>query len=559
MLAVDRWRLSMGVLLASLAILSSIGLTATAAWLIARAAEQPPILELSVAIVAVRAFGLGRAVFRYGDRLLSHAVALRGLGRLRVTVYERLAGAPSATVVGLQRGDLLARVGQGIDALADIVVRVVFPAVASLVAAIVAATLVTLLLPAAGGVLAGGLLAAALTGPALALRSAHLAEVQAASARKAISAEVHAVAESSDELRLAGQIPSRMARLADLEELVRRATDRAALVSAWASTLVLLCQAAVVMGTLLLGSSAVAAGELRAVLLPVIVLTSLVAFEAIAGLPATAVAGFRCGLAARDVLALLDMSEPAIPIEDGGPSMGPRSSEGPRFGLHARGLAVAHEGAVPTLAGIDFDLQPGERVAVRGPSGSGKTTLLLTLAGLLPAVAGELTLDGEPLAFLDEREQRRRISYTAENAHLFATTVRENLRVASGPVDDHVLTSALYKVGLRSWLESLPNGLDTLLSSGGSDVSGGQRRRLLIARALLTGAEILLLDEPTEHLDSAGARALLDDLWSLDPGCALVVATHEEVSNPGVRVVEIGSFSTASRPCPFPILTTATW
>lgn len=201
----------------------------------------------------------------------------------------------------------------------------------------------------------------------------------------------------------------------------------------------------------------------------------------------------------------------------------------PRPHLVAEGLAVGWPGAAPVLAGVDLDLAPGRRVAVVGGSGCGKTTLLLTLAGLLPPRAGGVRLvapvDAD-LADVDPATLRRTVSLTAEDAHVFTTTVRENLRVARPDATDPDLDAALDRAGLGGWRSGLPDGLDTMLGSGGAGVSGGEHRRLLLARALLVGAGVLLLDEPGEHLDPATADALLRDVLRPGAGPAVVVVTH---------------------------------
>lgn len=181
---------------------------------------------------------------------------------------------------------------------------------------------------------------------------------------------------------------------------------------------------------------------------------------------------------------------------------------------------------------IDLDLAPGDRFAITGESGAGKTSLLMTLAGLIPPVSGSATLDGCPVKSIPEPELRSYVCYFAEDAHLFTTTVRDNLLVANGDCSDRQLADVLQRVGLRGWLDGLPDGLATVLEGGAAAVSAGQRRRLLLARVLVCPAPIVLLDEPTEHLDIRDAAALLDDLLDplsglLEPTRTVVVATHQ--------------------------------
>lgn len=278
-----------------------------------------------------------------------------------------------------------------------------------------------------------------------------------------------------------------------------------------------------VLGALLLGAGPVASGSLPAVWLPVIVLLPLATFEAIAALPAAAVEAVRGSIAAQRLLALLDdaVPPPEQATSERVPGRGPHR-------LTAQGLSCAWPGSTPVVTDVDLDLAPGLAVAVLGASGTGKTTLLLTLAGLLPPAAGAVRLDGVDLAAFDQDRLRSTVSCTVEDAHVFSTTVRENLRVAAGDVDDGVLLRAIDDVDLGSWVRTLPAGLGTLIGSDGHDVSGGERRRLLVARALLTGAAVLLLDEAAEHLDPASGDRLVRDLarTARRSGRCLVVVTH---------------------------------
>ncbi len=211
----------------------------------------------------------------------------------------------------------------------------------------------------------------------------------------------------------------------------------------------------------------------------------------------------------------------------------------PGVGLLSADIRSGHAGAARSHR-ITLDLAPGARLAVTGASGSGKTTLLMTLAGLLPPLQGRVTLDGIELTDFDEADLRRAVSFFAEDAHIFATTVRDNLLVARGDCRDAELTRALDAVGLGDWLAALPQGLSTVLTGGAQALSGGQRRRLLLARVALSPAEIVLLDEPTEHLDAADADPMLRDLLGgnsvlMPADRTVVVATHHLPDDLGCR------------------------
>jgi ATP-binding cassette subfamily C protein CydC len=495
----DARRTALAVLCGTAATAAAVALMGTSGWLISRAAQQPPVLYLMVAVVTVRALGIGRGILRYAERLASHDVALRGVVNLRVGLYERLAGADPAAAAGLRRGDLLARVGADVDAVADVVTRAVLPALVALVSSVAAIAALALALPSAGVVLAAGLLVSGVVAPLLAGVATRRAEHDGARTRAAIGAEVHALLDGLPELAVAGAVPARRERLRALDGERTRELDRAARPAAAAAFLATGAAGAAVLGCLLLGARAVEAGALSPVMLAVVTLLPLAAAEITATLPAAAVTLVRARVAAGRLAELLD-APPAV-----APEPLPRP---PGLLARARGLTCGWPGRDPVLSGVDLDLRRGDRVAVVGASGTGKTTLLRALAERIPGAV-----------------------HTTEDAHVFATTVRENLRIADPGASDEALVAALRGVGLEDWLAGLPDGLGTLLGNGSSDgipLSGGERRRLLLARAVLAPGDVVLLDEPAEHLDPAAADALVGAALGPDlfGDRAVVVVTH---------------------------------
>ncbi|PFG40857.1 ATP-binding cassette subfamily C protein CydC [Georgenia soli] len=571
LLDLDRVRLFWAVLAGSASLASGIALTATAAWLIARASQMPPVLELSVAAVAVRTFGISRALLRYLERLASHLVALRGMATLRERVYTTLAAGRADAVAGLRRGDLLARTGTDVDAVGDVVVRALLPAVVAAVVAAGSVVLVAWLNVGAGIVLAVCLLVAGVVGPWLNMRSARLAERAQIAARAEISATAMTMVDGAAELTVSGRLRDVLASLRATERDLAHAKDAAARPAALAAGLDTLAMGVAVLGSLVLGIPATVAGSMEAVELAVIVLTPLAAFEGTALLGPAAVQLVRSSGSAVRVMELLDRAGgdavtsdatpgptavaagstsavPAAPTPTvaagstsavaAGATPTPRPSRTSSTGgphLTARGLAVGWPGGPVVAEGIDLDVAPGRAVAVVGPSGIGKTTLLLTLAGLLPPRAGTVELDGAPVWGADRRRVSSDVVLTAEDAHVFGTTVLENLRVARGDVTDAEATELLRSAGLGDWLAGLPDGLGTMLGADAATVSGGERRRLLLARALASPARLLLLDEPGEHLDPATADRLLTDLLRVGAGDA-APAAHPDAPR-GVALV----------------------
>ncbi len=507
---------------------SALALAALSAWLITRAWQMPPVLDLSVAVVAVRALGISRGVFRYLERLATHDAALRGTVSARANLYRRLAAGDPAAPAGLRRGDLLARTGADVDALGDVVIRALVPMAVAVVMALAAVVGLALISPAAALVLAVALAVSGVLAPALAARAARLAESAGAEATARYSETAVLALDHAAELRVAGRL-DQMVRRADRHDRdAIRATDRAAIPSAFADAATPLAVGAGVLGSLLIGITLYGpdggtAGAMTPMALGILVLLPLSAFEATSALPAAAIALTRGRLASARIMELLDRSGRTQP---GGTDPVPEPVE-----LAASGLRTGWPGTVTSGVPIDLDLRPGSRTAVVGPSGVGKTTLLMTLAGLLPPVSGSVTVNGTPIVDVDSAGLRREVGFFAEDAHLFDTSLLENLRVARGALTEDQAVDALEQVGLGEWVRSLPDGVHTTLDAGGRSVSGGQRRRILLARALVSPARVLLLDEPTEHLDArAGAavlRALLDRSGGLvDVHRTVVVVTH---------------------------------
>jgi ATP-binding cassette, subfamily C, bacterial CydC len=529
----DPWRVVSACLLGTAALASAIALIGISGWLISRAAQQPPVLSLMVAVVAVRALGIGRGVLRYAERLIGHDVALRGVVTLRAALYSRLAAGDPALAAGLRRGDLLTRIGTDVDAVGDVVVRSVLPFATAALTGMLSVIALALVLPAAGAVLAIALLIAGIGAPVIAGLAARRDVVGAAAERSALSVEVLALLDNLPELTVAGAVGERRQRLDRAESALTAALDRAARPAAWAAAVSSTAMGSAVVGCLVLGVDAVADGRLGPVLLAVVTLVPLAVAEVVSGLPAAATVLVRARAGADRIAALLDApSIDAVP----GPGASRTAASGPVLGarprLTARGLRCGRKGLPAVLSGVELDLPPGRRIAVVGPSGAGKSTLLLTLAGLLPPLAGSLSLDGADVATLDPALVRRTLHLCADDAHVFTTSVRENLRVASPGADDAAIARALDRSGLSDWFAGLASGLDTVIGdpSGpgagllGWPLSGGERRRLLVARALLSGADILLVDEPAEHLDPGTADALVEELFAT--GLTVVVVTH---------------------------------
>ncbi len=533
-----RWpRLALAIVLGSLSLGSALALAAVSAWLITRAWQMPPVLDLSVAVVAVRTFGITRGVLGYFERLVSHDTALRSAGAARAEIYRRLAYGPGHVTSRMHSGDLLARVGPDVDTFSEALVRAFVPIGVAGVLSTASIALIALISPAVAGVLAVGLMVAGIVGPWLAARAAAAQELVARRHHRQRDIAALTALDHASELRVAGRLPELITESVRQQRMWGTALDRAASPMALAAAAPTIGVAAATLAAIVvaIGVTPTVAPTTLAILM----LFPLSAFEATSALPAAAVALTRARIAAKRLMDLAPIAE--TPRPDPHPHSVAAVPQ-----LRAEALQAGHGESSAGLP-VTMTLEPGARLAITGRSGVGKTTLLMTLAGLLPPRSGGLSIDGVPAGQLSDSELRSRVCFFAEDAHLFATTVRDNLLVARGDCSDEELVDALRLVGLGEWLASLPDGLTTVLHGGSEAVSAGQRRRLLLARTLVCPAPVLLLDEPTEHLSAADRslvlRALLEKpspLFGSDR--TVIVATHEAVDRldcQELRIVDV--------------------
>jgi ATP-binding cassette subfamily C protein CydC len=514
-------RILAAIALGVLSLSSALALAGLSAWLITRAWQMPPILDLSVAVVAVRMFAISRGVLHYCERLATHDTALRAAGVARAEIYRRLAHGPAVVAVRLHSGELVARVGADVDELADVLVRALIPIGVAAVLAMAATIAVGVISPAAGAVLAICLLVTGVVAPRLAGRAAATQEEVARQHHSDRDTAAMIALEHAPELRVAGALPDVIAESHRRQLNWTDALDAAARPAALAEAMPTAAIGVSVLGAVVAGIGL--ASGVAPTTLAVLMLLPLSAFEAMTPLPAAAIQLTRSRIAAGRLLGLAPDVQTA---ESATPAPAPAPIGTARLSADVcSGYAQAHSHQVT------LDLAPGARLAVTGASGSGKTTLLMTLAGLMPPLHGHVLLNETDLSQFDEHQLHSAVSFFAEDAHVFATTVRDNLLVARGDCGDDELVAALDAVGLGDWLASLPEGLSTVLTGGAHAVSAGQRRRLLLARAVISPAHIVLLDEPTEHLDTVDAERILTDLLAPASGLmtaerTVVVATH---------------------------------
>jgi thiol reductant ABC exporter CydC subunit len=509
---VSRGRVGVAVVLGALTVVFGAGLMATAGYLISRAAEHPPVLSLTVAIVLVRFFGLSRPVARYLERLASHDVALRSLTRIRRRFYERLEPLAPGGLEQYRRGELLGRMVGDVDALLGVYLRGIVPPLVALLAGAVCVGAAAAILPAAAAVLAAGLLVGALAVPSLAGRLNRSAGASQTAARAELTAELVELLRGAPELVVYSREEETLARVRSLDARLARLGRRDALVTGLGDALSLLVAGLTATGVLAVAVSATSTGTLDRVLVAALALLALASFEGVAPLPGTARELVAIRAAGRRVLEIADR-EPAV-ADPGDPLPAPS------------GAAVAFESVTarygteaPVLDGFSLRLDQGRRIALIGPSGAGKTTALGLLLRFLDPVEGRVTLDGRDVRDYRQEDVRRAFAVAGQDAHIFDTTIRNNLLIARPDATDGELEDALR-------LARLPASLESMVGEEGSSLSGGERRRLTVARALLADAPVLLLDEPTAHLDPETASALMDDVLDASTGKTVLLVTH---------------------------------
>ncbi|ALD14170.1 thiol reductant ABC exporter subunit CydC [Clavibacter capsici] len=534
-------------LLAGLAsAVGAVALLATSAWLITRASEQPPILFLGMAIVGVRAFALGRAAFRYLERITSHDAAFRALATLRVGVFERILPFAPAGLRDTRRGDLLTRLVGDVDRLQDLPLRVVQPLAVSVLVQAASVAVVWAVLPAAGMALLAVLAVALAVGVGATTAIAGRAETRIQPLRAALQDRVLDLVGGLDVLTAFGALDARLAEVDRAARALRRAELRSAAAAGVTTGVVLAGTGAVAGWTVLQGVPGLASGTLDPAWLALAALVPLALVEQAASVPLAVQAWRRVRTSADRVAGVVPAALPVeIPREGGADEPDADTAAAAPAGtcaLEVRGLVTRWPGADrDALAPVSLAVRPGEVVVVRGPSGSGKSSLAAALARFLES-EGAYELDGRDARGMPPSAVRRIVGLCEQAPHLFDASIRQNLLFAREEATDDELVAVLARVGLAGWAAER-GGLDARVGDRGALVSGGQAQRIALARALLADFPVLVLDEPTADVDAERAHAVLRDVLaaSRDRGRGVLLLTHMDVPDDLVdRTVELG-------------------
>ncbi len=514
-------RAALGAVLASLASGFGVALTATAGWLIARAAEQPPVLYLMVAIVSVRLFGLGRPALRYLERLVTHDDALRLLADRRAKVYDVVVPLVPARL-GRRRGDLLTSIVDDVDALVDERLRVRLPRTTWLLLTAIVVAVCVLLQPQAALVVALGSLLSGVVAWSVAYWFARRSETMAIQARAALSAAVVDTVSNARSLVLWQRDQAAVTEIGEISDRLSRSMSRSALGVGLGRAVATLGGALGVVAVALAVAGPLGAGDLSGPVTALLVLLPIAMVDVVSPLADAGSLAVRTASAAQRVDHLSQI-QPAV-IDPASPT--PLTETKPDVTL--RNVSVGWT-AEPVLSALDLTLRPGRRLGIVGPSGCGKSTVAALLMRFLSPLSGIHRVAGLDVTTLTADDVRRTTALVDDDPYVFSSTLAENVRLARPEADNEAVESALRAAHLGAWLDSLAAGLSTLIGEGHAQVSGGERARLGLARALLADPAVLVLDEPTAHLDTETAHAVTDDLLAAAEGRTIVWITHGTV------------------------------
>ncbi|HWI42384.1 MAG TPA: thiol reductant ABC exporter subunit CydC [Nocardioides sp.] len=514
----DRHVLAGATVLGALASASGVALTATAGWLIVQASTRPAVLTLLLAVVGVRAFGLARPVLRYVERLRAHDAALRMLARRRVEVYDALVPLVPGRL-GRRRGDLLTAVVDDVDSVVDRELRVRMPARQLTLVALIAGSVAFVLHPVAGAIVLGSVLVSGTGAFWIARLGSGRAERVLVGLRSELSTSVVEAVQLADELRMWQRSAATADRVAATSARIGAVTTRAALWLGLARGVVLVTAGGAMAAVAAVTVDDVSAGRLSGPVMALLVLLPLALADVTLPLADAGALSARTAAAA-ERLEALERTSPAVADTPGRAAVA-------GHGLAARDVRGRWDLRAPQSAPVTLDLRAGRRIGVVGPSGSGKSTLAALVLRFLDPCAGELRLGGLPVGDLGPDDVRGVVGLVDDHPHVFATTLVENVRLARPDATDAEVVGALHRARLGGWVDGLPDGIDTWLGDGHAAVSGGERARIGIARSLLAEHPVLVLDEPSAHLDSATARELAEEVLSADDGRSVLWITHD--------------------------------
>lgn len=514
----------LGLVVSALQGLSAVALLAASAWLISRAAEQPPVMYLMIAVVGVRGFALGRAAFRYGERLLLHDAAFRKLSEIRPRIFEKLIPFMPAGLGVQKRGDTITRVGADVDELQNLPLRVISPLFQSTLVAMFSVIGLGLLLPSAALILLLFLLAAFFIAlPISGFISKH-SDLERASVNAKLATQSIELLEHLDVLTAYGWLPAKLNGLSQTDEDLNRISRARSLGNGVGLALFSLLATGATLASALIGAQSVIDSDQPGVLLALFALIPMAVFDVVSNAQPT-ISAFRTYLSSAKRIIQLQNKQLPVALQ---PGFGNKKINKFR-NLSLIDVAISYPDTEPVLEGFGFEIDAGQTIAIQGQSGSGKTTIALALLRFLDLRSGSYQINGSDVAGFSESSIRETIGLVEQDPKIFLGTVRANLLIANPKASDLELWNILNQVGLKI-LFANRQGLDTELGERGVLISGGEAQRLALARALLANFHVLVLDEPTANVDKDAAHNLVSDLLAaakLNSNRAIVLITHD--------------------------------
>ncbi len=501
---------------------SSIGLLTTSAYLISEAALHPPILDLTVAIVGVRFFGISRAVFRYLERIVSHDLSLRLLADLRTRLVRAIHRLGPAGVASFRAGDLVGRVIDDVDEIQHVFVRVAAPPLVAIVIALVTALFALIWLPVSTVTILVPFLIAAIFVPWITRWAGAKAGRGVADQRGRMIGQTVEIIEGAPVIVALGEEDRLLAVAMESADRVAAAERRTAWLHGFGDAAILVLVGVALVGTLWVSAVAVEAGTLDGVMVAVLVMLAITPFEAVAPLPGAFERLGRSLGAADRLFEVIDAESPTAP--PGSPRAIPDDTT-----LRVEGAVVTTDTGRRILGPIDLSIGPTQRIGIIGETGAGKTTLAHVLCRFRDPDGGTVSVGDVDLADVARDDLRAFVGYEDDRSFLFRGSILGNVRISDSDVSEDEVRAVIDRVGLGPWIDALPDGLQTDVGEGGEAVSGGQRRRLALARALLVEFPVLILDEPISGLDPVTAEAVMDDLLNSTDDRALILITHRPV------------------------------
>jgi thiol reductant ABC exporter CydC subunit len=498
---------------------ATIGLLAGSGYLVGRAALRPGLDAIVGLLAAVEVLAFLRGPLRYAERLVGHDAALRALTGWRVWLYDLLAPRVPAALAGWRSGDLLARAIDDVDALQDLYLRTLLPITIAIGAAAIGIVSVGLILPWAALAL-GVPIAVAFAVPVL-LTWRRSGDDEMAELAGELSAHIVDALEGASELMAFEADRAALERIEAMGSRADALERHHARVAAGSALVIQVCLAVAVTTVLALGVAAVHDHHIGQVMVAVLPLAALATFETLPGVP-LAVARALNVRASADRLYALDAVPLPLSDADQTEAIGSGVPE-----VRFDDAALRYGPELPrALDGITLHLPPGGRLAITGSSGAGKTSLVNALLRYWPLESGTLTLSGTDVTRLGQADVRAATALADQHAQLFAGTVRSNVTLGRPDASDEEIEMALRSAQLADWVATLPEGLDTPVGEDGVAVSGGERRRLAVARAVLAPGPLLILDEPTSGLDPALADELVDGVLAAGGARSVLLITH---------------------------------